>query len=228
MKRSEKWEQRLATPVLLAALASVPAVFLTLFDDPYATVGTVVNWLSGAVLVSETVVLLAVSTNKWAWLGENWLLVALSLGVVLAVVLAIGPLQLLRLLRVFGALRIVRAGRIVKAVRLLRERRTRGAWWIDAGTLLLAVLVVAFVVVILADPTSATRELIDEWLSPGLGVVLVLLAGAILAGATFVVASAKRRDADTKGDEQPQRPTMLMRLTRRLSSWWAGAGSEDR
>jgi len=36
----DHWEERLALPVIIAALASVPAVFLTLLDSPYETVGS--------------------------------------------------------------------------------------------------------------------------------------------------------------------------------------------
>lgn len=194
MDRAQRWEDRLALPVLLAALASVPAVFLTLAQEPYATVGTVVNWLSGAVLVSETVVLLVVSRDRWAWLRRNWLLIALTLGVVAAVVLAVGPLQLLRLVRVFGALRVVRAGRIVKAVRLLRREGGGGGRWVNVASVVLAVAGVVFVVVVLADPTSASRQLIDDWVGPQLGVALVVLAGLVLAAATFVVARNRQRE----------------------------------
>ncbi|HLS49437.1 MAG TPA: hypothetical protein VK024_05535 [Actinomycetaceae bacterium] len=195
MNREERWENRLAVPVLLAALASVPAVFLTLFSEPYATVGNVVNSLSGAVLIGETVVLLAVSGDKWQWLRRNWLVVIFSFAVLLAVVFAIGPVQLLRLVRVFGAFRIVRAGRIIKAARLLR-RRTERRLWANIASVGLACLAVAFVVVVLADPTSASRTLIEGWLGRATTTVLVIVAGVILAGATFVVARARQRRRD--------------------------------
>jgi len=187
--------------VLLAALASVPAVFLTLLSEPFATVGSVVNWLSGAVLVSETVVLLAVSGDKWQWLRRNWLVVTFSLVVVVAVVLAIGPVQLLRLVRVFGAFRIARAGRIIKAARLLR-RRTERRLWANIATIALACLAVAFVAVVLADPTSASRALLEDWLGRATTAVLVVIAGLLLAGATFVVARARQR-ARRAGDTEP-------------------------
>lgn len=194
--REQQWEERLALPVLLAALASVPAVFLTLLDDPAETVGSVLNWASGAVLVAETVVLFAVSRDRVAWLRRHVWLVLLTVVVVLAVVLAMGPVQLLRLLRVFGALRIVRAGRIVKAARVLRERAGLTGRWGRALPVAAGVLVAVFVAVVLADPTSRTRQLLQSWFGEDvtgqLGVVLVLLAGAALAGATFVVARHRR------------------------------------
>ena len=198
--REESWEERLAVPVLVAALASVPAVFLTLLDDPYASVGTVVNWASGAVLVAETAVLFAVSGDRRAWLRRHVWLLALTALVVVAVVFAVGPLQLLRLLRVFGALRLLRAGRIVKAAKILRERAGLTGWWARALTFLAGVLVAGFVGVILADPTSRSRELLEQVVggsvSGPVAVVAALAAGAVLAGATWVVVRQRRRDEE--------------------------------
>jgi hypothetical protein len=197
--RERRWEERFAVPVLVAALASVPAVFLTLLDGGLETVGNVVNWASGAVLVAETVVLFAVSDRKGSWLREHVWLVLLTVAVVVAVVLAIGPVQLLRLLRVFGALRIVRAGRIVKAARILRRRAGLTGWWTRVAAVGAGVLVAAFVAVVLADPTSRTRQLLEQWVGDVDGLVLVvlaLLAGALLAGATYVV--MRQRQAERR------------------------------
>lgn len=192
--REERWEERLALPVVVAALASVPAVFLTLLDGTYATVGTVVNWLSGTVLVAETVVLFAVSRDKRDWIRRHTWLLLLTVVVVLGVVLAIGPVQLLRLLRVVGALRLVRAGRIVKAARIMRERLGLSGRWSKVWYAAATVLVAAFVGVVLADPTSRSRQLLEQWLGGTTQVVLSLLAGAILAAATFLVVRYRQRD----------------------------------
>ena len=198
--REREWEERFAVPVLVAALASVPAVFLTLLDGAAEAVGNVVNWASGAVLVAETVVLFAVSERKWSWLKGHVWLVLLTVAVVIAVVLAIGPVQLLRLLRVFGALRIVRAGRIVKAARIMRRRAGLTGRWTKIASAGAGVLVAAFVAVVLADPTSRSRQLLEQWVGdldgPAL-VVLVLLAGALLAVATYVV--MRQRQTERRG-----------------------------
>ncbi|HSJ21357.1 MAG TPA: hypothetical protein VK964_12350 [Nocardioidaceae bacterium] len=190
----DHWEERLALPVIIAALASVPAVFLTLLDSPYETVGNVVNWLSGAVLVAETAVLFAVSQDKWEWIRRHKWLLLLTVGVILGVVLAIGPVQLLRLLRVVGALRLVRAGRIVKAARIMRDRLGLTGQWSKVSSAAAALLVAAFVGVVLADPTSRSRRLLEQSLSGTSQVVLSLLAGAVLAVATFVVVRRQQRN----------------------------------
>ncbi len=181
-------------PVLVAALASVPAVFLTLFDDPARTAGTVLNTLSGAVLIAEAIVLLAVSDHKLAWIRRNLWLVALAAVMIPAVIFAVGPVQLLRLLRIVGTLRIIRVGRILKAGRILQRRAGLDRVWqrvIGAGVTL---LIAAFVAVVLSDPTSHTRQVLDGAVDR-LGLVGVILAAAAIGIATFVVYV-------TRGDEQ--------------------------
>lgn len=205
--REAQWEERLALPVLVAALASVPAVFLTLLDDPYATVGTVANWLTGAVLIGETLILFLVAEDKRAWVVRHWWLVLLTLLIVVAVVFAIGPVQLLRLLRVVGALRLLRAGRILKAGRLLQRRAGLSGRWARLPTLFASVLVATFVAVVLSDPSSQTRVLLSHLLGSTTTAVLTVVAGLILAIATFVVVRARRRldpAPDAPGDSVPE------------------------
>jgi CsoR family transcriptional regulator, copper-sensing transcriptional repressor len=184
--RAERVARKLAVPVLIAALASIPATFLTLFEGTLATTGNALNAASGAVLVAETVVLLALADDKRAWLRRNRWLVGLTVVVVPAVVFAVGPVQILRLARVVGALRIIRVRRIFKAGRIIRERHgLDGRWgrWLTVGVTLLTA---GFVAVVLADPTSRSRQILDDTLgrfsTPG-----IVLAGLLVAAATYVV-----------------------------------------
>lgn len=192
----ERWEERLALPVLVAALVSVPAVFLTLLDaEPWATVGTVVNWLAGAVLVGETVVLLLVTRDPVRWLREHVWLVALSVVTVVAVVFALGPFQLLRLVRVVGAVRLARVGRIVSAARKLQERTGMTGRGTTVLTVVAGLVVAAFVAVVLSDPTSRSRRLLEDVVGDGVPMtVLVVVAGLLLGVATFVGVRYRRRD----------------------------------
>lgn len=184
--RADRLAQRFAVPVLIAALASVPAVFLTLLDPPWETVGSTLNLLSGAVLIAETVVLLAVAEDRRAWLRRNRWLVGVAALIVPAVIFAVGPLQLLRLARLIGALRIMRIGRILKAGRLLRERSGMTDGWQRAIAFFVTVLSAAFVAVLLADPTSTSRKFLEGTFET-IGPVGAVIAGLILAVSTFVV-----------------------------------------
>lgn len=205
--RADRLAERLAVPVLVAALASVPAVFLTLFDDPYATIGNGLNTLSGAVLIAETVVLFAVSEHRLAWLRRNRWLVLLTVAIIPAVLLAVGPVQLLRLTRVaqviraIGAVRIIRIGRIMKAGRILRERAGLDARWQRLSAIGVTLLAAAFAGIVLADPTSASggalRSAVDTVGVPG-----VLLAGGILAVATYVVRTNRGDRWRSPGDDE--------------------------
>ena len=195
-ERERRWEERLAVPVLVAAVASVPAVFLTLLDDPWATLGMGANWLSGGVLVAETVVLFAVSGDRVAWVREHLWQVLLTVAIAVAVVFAVGPVQLLRLLRVVGALRIVRAGRIVRAAQILRRKVGLDGVSSRWVSVLAGVLVAAFVGVVLADPTSQSRQMLESLASGTVGTVVVVVAGLMLGGATFVVMRQRQRERE--------------------------------
>ncbi|MTV27519.1 hypothetical protein FTX61_19180 [Nitriliruptoraceae bacterium ZYF776] len=159
--RADVLAERLAVPVLVAALAAVPATLLTLFEGRLATAGQALNLASGAVLVAETAVLFLVSDDRRAWLRRNLWLVGVTVLVVLAVVFAAGPLQLLRLVRFVGALRVLRVRRILKAGRVLRERAGLTVWWQRALTGVVTLAAAGFVAVVLADPTSSSRQLLD-------------------------------------------------------------------
>ncbi len=187
--RADRVADRLAVPVLIAALASVPAVFLTLFDAPWQDIGTSINMVSGGVLVSETVVLLALAEDRRAWLRRNWWLVALAIVIIPAVLFAFAPVQLLRLtqlMRFAGALRIVRVGRIFKAGKIVRERTGLDRGWQRVIGVGATVLCAAFVAIVLADPTSASREALSSVLGT-VGVPGVLVAGLLLGVATYLV-----------------------------------------
>lgn len=199
--REERWQQRLAVPVLVAALAALPAMFLTTLEGAWGRAGHAVDIASGAVLVAETVILLVVAEDRRAWIRGHLGLIGLTLLVVLAVVFALGPVQVLRLVRTIGALRVLRAGRIVKAAQILRARtgftgRLSHVFSVGAG-----LLVAVFVGVVLADPTSRSHDLL-RWVVDDVSTPVVvatsLLAGALLGGATYLLARDPGSGADAE------------------------------
>ncbi|RFU21242.1 hypothetical protein [Geodermatophilus marinus] len=188
--REQRWQDRLALPVLVAALASVPAMFLSIAEGVWGTAGRVVDVASGVVLVAETVVLFAVTGDRRAWIRGHLGLIGMTLLVVLAVVFALGPVQVLRLARTVGALRVLRAGRIVKAARAVRQRTGWTGPFSHVFAVAAGLLVAVFVGVVLADPTSQTRLLLERWVDLGIPAVVVLsvVAGLLLGGATWLLA----------------------------------------
>ena len=197
--REERWQERLALPVLVAALASIPAMFLTVAEGTLGRAGHAIDAVSGAVLVAETVILLVVAENRRAWIRGHLGLIALTVAVVIAVVFALGPVQVLRLVRTVGALRILRAGRIVKAARAVGLRRGFTGRLSQVLAVTAGLLVALFVGVVLADPTSRSRDLLTAVLgelSPPLIVVLSGAAGVLLGGATYLLARDPGSGAD--------------------------------
>ena len=193
--RAAAAEERFALPVVVAALASVPAVFLTMLDGTLATVGQVVNYASLAVLTAETVVLLLLSRDRIAWLRQRWWVAAVAAVSVPAVLFAVGPVQLLRLVRFVGALRIVRVGRIIKAGRILRQRAGLTGPLRTAAAVGATLAAAAFVALVLTDPSAQSRIVLEQTVD-ALGPLAVLLAGLLLGGATLVVWRARGRDGD--------------------------------
>ena len=201
--REERWQSRLAVPVLVAALASIPAMFLTIAGGVLGTAGHVVDIASGAVLVAETVILLVVAEDRRAWVRGHLGLIALTVLVVVAVVFAIGPVQVLRLVRTIGALRVLRAGRIVKAARALRGRLGFTGPFSHVFAVGAGLLAALFVGVVLADPTSPSRSLLQTVVgevSTPVVVVSSVLAGLVLGVATFLLA----RDAGSGADAEDE------------------------
>lgn len=204
--REERWQQRLAVPVLVAALASIPAMFLTVAGGALGTAGHVVDVVSGLVLVAETVILLVVAENRRAWIRGHLGLIALTVAVVVAVVFALGAVQVLRLVRTIGALRILRAGRIVKAARSVSARMGFTGRLAHVSSAAAGLLVAVFVGVVLADPTSRSHDLLTAVLGEvGTPVVVVLsaVAGVVLGVATYLLA----RDTGSGADAEPGRDT---------------------
>jgi hypothetical protein len=154
------------------------------------------------VLVAETLVLFVVSQHRIAWLKRNRLLVLIALLIIPAVVFAVGPVQLLRLtrvahlLRVVGALRIIRVTRILKAGRILRERAGLDQSWQRVIGIAATLLTAAFVALVLTDPTSTSRELLDGAVERR-GWIGVVVAGLVLGVATFVVVQSRRAGSDS-------------------------------
>lgn len=212
--RADRVAERLAIPVLIAALASIPAVFLSLMSEPWGSLGDGLNTLSGAVLIAETLVLLALAEDRRAWIRRNRWLVLLAAAILPAVVFAVGPVQLLRLVRVVGAFRIIRVNRIWKAGKIVRERTGHDHGIQRVVAILITLACAAFVAIVLVDPSSESRVLLDSVVQR-LGMLGVVLAGLVLAVATFVVRTARTRSDEatstgetTDEDDEPTTPAL--------------------
>lgn len=184
--RAAAAEQRFTIPVLAAALLSIPAAFLTTTGGTTATIGRVLNWVSAAVLLGESLTLLWLSGDVVSWARRyRWQLAVVAVTIP-AVVFVVGPVQVLRLLLAIGAFRILRVGRIVRAGRLVVRRLdvgTRWARWVLAGV---GVLAAAFAAIVLADPSSRSRRVV-AWFVDRIGVLPTILLAVAVAAVVFLV-----------------------------------------
>ena len=196
----ERWENWLAWPVLVAAIVSVPAVFLTLLDEPFEMIGHVGLWLATAVLVFETALFFLLSPQKIEWVRRNGWLIGLTFATVVAVIFSIGPMQLFRVLRSAGALRVLRAKQVAKAGESLANKgKTR--WRQRLGKILATVVVAAFVVMALAIPESEARGMLEDFVGEE-GVVPAAVAAGLLTMTVmyFLVRSPRQQDSEESGD----------------------------
>jgi voltage-gated potassium channel len=112
-ERSERMARRFEIPILLAALLVIPVIVLEQADvgEPYDTIASVLNWTIWLAFVAEALAMLAVVPDRWRWIRENPLDVA--------IVVLTPPFlpESLQALRVFRLLRLVRLLLLVRYAR---------------------------------------------------------------------------------------------------------------
>lgn len=192
---------KLRIPVIVAVCASVPAVFLTvLADGDLALTGKIIGWVAGSVLWFESVVLLLAARDKREWLWHHkWMLTVCAM-TLLSLVVAAGGAQVLRLAYLMGSVRVLRTKRIIDAAAILGRRLSLGIWWKSGLITGAGVIAAAIAAVLLLDPNAEYRELLS-WLDANLRLLPILLAGAVLAVATWAV--VRTRIARATGETTP-------------------------
>jgi voltage-gated potassium channel len=120
-ERSERIERRLDLLVLIAALLVIPVIVIeeSSFGEPWDTLGVVLNWATWLAFLAEAVVMLAVVPDRWRWIREHPIDVAI---VVLTppFLTALAPVRLLRLLRLLRLVRLAPLARRLFSLEGLR------------------------------------------------------------------------------------------------------------
>ena len=197
----ERWETRLAWPVLLAALLSVPAVFLTLLDEPWEMIGHIGLYLATAVLVFETALFFLISPKKVDWVRRNWWLIGLTVATILAVVFSIGPMQLFRTVRSVGALRVLRAKQVAKAGEsLAKSSQSRWRRWL--GQILATLVDGTFVVLALVVPESEARSSLENYVGEDGVPFAAAAAGLITVVAMYFLVRTPRKQRENSRDNR--------------------------
>lgn len=208
-RRAVQVEERLALPVIVASVISVPAVFLTALPGGVALVGKTLNWASSVILLGESVLLFLLSGHRLAWLRSHLWPILIALLAVPAVVFALAPLQVLRLLRlvhVVTALRLLRVNRILGSAEALRRHLRLGAFWQHLEMAMAAAIAAGFLSLVVADPHTKTRELLHT-LTTRFGVVPVGIV-LVLIGTTAAMVFRRLQHL------------AYQRLSRLLAAWW--------
>src|SRR5436305_3336673 len=95
---TSRWEKRFDVPVIVAALATIPLLILSVpkLDQPWSTIVSVANALAWAVFAIELIVMLIVVPDRWRWLRTHPLEVAIVVLTPPFLDLAIQSLRVLR------------------------------------------------------------------------------------------------------------------------------------
>jgi voltage-gated potassium channel len=146
-ERSLGVQRRFEWPMIVAALLVIPAIVFqeTGLDEPWETIGNVLNWAIWLAFLTEMVVMLAVVPKKTVWLRKNPLDVAI---VVLTPPVVPPGLQSLR---VFRLLRLLRLVRVFSLRRVLSLEGVRDA------------AVIAAIIVLAGGVAFAAIEGVSAW-----------------------------------------------------------------
>lgn len=128
--RGAAWEARLRLPILLAALAVLPLVALSLTSPHGAwhTVEVIGHWTVWVTFAVEVAVMLTVVRDRRAWIRDHRfeLLVVAASSPLVPLALAVAPaLRLLVVAKAFKALKLAKAVKLAKlgkSVRLVRRK----------------------------------------------------------------------------------------------------------
>jgi voltage-gated potassium channel len=113
-ERSARVAAWFEVPVLVAAVLVIPTIVLEeIAGEPWNTLAAVLNWAIWLVFAAELVALLVVVRDRWRWLREHPLEVAV---VVLTPPLVPSSLQSIRALRLLRLLRLFRAAQVLRRV----------------------------------------------------------------------------------------------------------------
>jgi voltage-gated potassium channel len=101
-------EQRLAVPLLAAALLTIPAIAIEQSDagEPWDTIAVVMNWVICLAFLGEAILMLRVVDDRWRWIREHPLEVAIVLFTPPFLPASLQAARVFRLLRLLRLLRL--------------------------------------------------------------------------------------------------------------------------
>jgi voltage-gated potassium channel len=116
-ERSLRIQRRFEWPIIIAALLTIPAVVIqgSSLDEPWDTIGAVLNWGTWLAFLAEFVVMMIVTPRRVEWLKRHPLDVAITF---LTPPFAPAAIQATRVFRLLRLLRLVRVFSMRKLVSL--------------------------------------------------------------------------------------------------------------
>ena len=126
-------QERLAVPLLVAALLTIPAIAIEQSDvgQPWDTIASVLNWVIWTAFLGEAILMLRLVDDRWRWVRKHPLEVAI---VILTPPFLPASMQAARVFRLLRLLRLLRLGVLVR--RFLSTEGIRDAAVLAAMTVL--------------------------------------------------------------------------------------------
>lgn len=187
-------ERRLAVPVMVAAVLSVPAVFMAVWGDGVvADIGVVVNWTAGGILWCEWLVLMILAEDRLDWMRRHKWTITVATLTIPAAIFTLGPVQLLRLVFVVASLRVLQVRRIISAGRVLARRLGLDGWRRIVLLVATGVLGSLFLIALLLAP-NAQVWLAGDVIASHVGPIPAIVISSILLVAAYLAWRNRKND----------------------------------
>jgi hypothetical protein len=161
--RAAAWEARFRTPIVVAALAVLPLLALSLSHPHglWATVEATGHWVVWLTFFAEVVVMLCIVRDRRAWIAGHRLELLVVVASTPLLPIALAAVPALRLLLVFKTLKlakVIKLAKLGKSVRVVRRKLAlQGAASVALGVIAL-LLAGATVVYIITGASPWERE----------------------------------------------------------------------
>lgn len=199
--------QLFAWPILIASLATVVGLMLSITESAYAEFGETLVMLGAVVVMVEPVALWVVTPDKWRWFREHRALILLGAAVLVVFVVGVAvPLHLLRLLQTMGSsqfvhllsqAKLLKVGELTHAKEHIDQVSPISKRWRSVLDAIILVLVPVYVFLVLRDPEGPSRQLLRELEVQALAHPRLLLLAAALLVVVVVGRSVKAKHASS-------------------------------
>jgi hypothetical protein len=209
--------QLFAWPVVIASIATVVGLFLSLAQEPFEQVGEELVMAASLVIVAESLMVMLASGDKRHWLRRHGKMAALSVVTLALFVLGVAvPVHLLRLVGSFSAsplgsvlqhAKVLHVGEFGHAKEHLSHSSKLAEQWHKPVEVLIQLCVPLYLVLSLRDPESDSRQLLRRAEDVFIGAHWRLTAAVVALVVVVVVAQRQMKRKQVNGASAEAEPS---------------------